>query len=206
MATPEKWATIKADAETVNAASGTVRLTATVGGLSATGAYRVTEIDTMRYEAQGGDNTVDVNVAGGESEAVFVNDKIVSQERSVYSDADSVLNIVKGNAKITGMTAEWTGGTVTERTLDPEKLDVEIAYDDRQTRRLEASEYTLDPAELPGGVNGEYLVNITSEQGGKMWKAAVTVQLDTPKMLKDYTAAELQVIADDLAANERESE
>ena len=206
VATPEKWATIKADAETVNAASGTVRLTATVGGLSATGAYRVTEIDTMRYEAQGGDNTVDVNVAGGESEAVFVNDKIVSQERSVYSDADSVLNIVKGNAKITGMTAEWTGGTVTERTLDPEKLDVEIAYDDGTTRRLEASEYTLDPAELPGGVNGEYLVNITSEQGGKMWKAAVTVQLDTPKMLKDYTAAELQVIADDLAANERESE
>ena len=204
--TPEKWATIKADAETVGAATGTVRLTATVGGLSATGTYRVTEIDTMRYEAQGGDNTVDVNVAGGESEAVFVNDKIVSQERSVYSDADSVLNIVKGNAKITGMTAEWTGDTVTERTLDPEKLDVEIAYDDGTTRRLEASEYTLDPAELPGGVNGEYLVNITSEQGGKTWKAAVTVQLDTPKMLKDYTAAELQVIADDLAANEMDSE
>lgn len=206
VATPEKWATIKADAETVNAASGTVRLTATVGGLSATGAYRVTEIDTMRYEAQGGDNTVDVNVAGGESEAVFVNDKIVSQERSVYSDADSVLNIVKGNAKITGMTAEWTGGTVTERTLDPEKLDVEIAYDDGTTRRLTSAEYTLDPAELPGGVNGEYMVNISSEQGGKTWKAAVSVQLDTPKMLKDYTAAELQVIADDLAANERESE
>ena len=206
MATPEKWATIKADAETVNAASGTVRLTATVGGLSATGTYRVTEIDTMRYEAQGGNNTVDVNVAGGESDAVFVNNKIVSQERSVYSDADSVLNIVKGNAKITGMTVEWTGGTVTERTLDPEKLDVEIAYDDGTTRRLEASEYTLDPAELPGGVNGEYLVTITSEQGGKTWKAAVSVQLDTPKMLKDYTAAELQVIADDLAANERESE
>ena len=95
---------------------------------------------------------------------------------------------------------------MTERTLDPEKLDVEIAYDDGTTRRLEASEYTLDPAELPGGVNGEYLVNITSEQGGKTWKAAVSVQLDTPKMLKDYTAAELQVIADDLAANERESE
>ena len=206
VATPEKWATIKADAETVNAASGTVRLTATVGGLSATGTYRVTEIDTMRYEAQGGNDLVDVNVAGGETEAVFVNDKVVSQERSVYSDADSVLNIVKGNAKITGMTAEWTGGTVTERTLDPEKLDVEIAYDDGTTRRLEASEYTLDPAELPGGVNGEYLVTISSEQGGKMWKAAVTVQLDTPKMLKDYTAAELQVIADDLAANERESE
>ena len=206
MATPEKWATIKADAETVNAASGTVRLTATVGGLSATGTYRVTEIDTMRYEAQGGNNTVDVNVAGGESDAVFVNNKIVSQERSVYSDADSVLNIVKGNAKITGMTVEWTGGTVTERTLDPEKLDVEIAYDDGTTRRLEASEYTLDPAELPGGVNGEYLVTITSEQCGKTWKAAVSVQLDTPKMLKDYTAAELQVIADDLAANERDSE
>lgn len=206
VATPEKWATIKADAETVNATSGTVRLTATVGGLSATGTYRVSEIDTMRYEAQGGDNSVDVNVAGGETEAVFVNDKVVSQERSVYSDADSVLNIVKGNAKITGMTAEWTGGTVTERTLDPEKLDVEIAYDDGTTRRLETSEYTLDPAELPGGVNGEYLVNITSEQGGKTWKAAVTVQLDTPKMLKDYTAAELQVIADDLAANERDSE
>lgn len=206
VATPEKWATIKADAETVNAASGTVRLTATVGGLSATGTYRVTEIDTMRYEAQGGNNTVDVNVAGGESEAVFVNNKIVSQERSVYSDADSVLNIVKGNAKITGMTAEWTGGTVTERTLDPEKLEVEIAYDDGTARRLEADEYTLDPAELPGGVNGEYLVNITSEQGGKTWKASVTVQLDTPKMLKDYTAAELQIIADDLATNERESE
>lgn len=137
---------------------------------------------------------------------LFANAKIASQPRSVYSDADSVLNIVKGNAKITGMTAEWTGGTVTERTLDPEKLDVEIAYDDGTTRRLEASEYTLDPAELPGGVNGEYLVNISSEQGGKIWKAAVTVQLDTPKMLKDYTAAELQVIADDLAANERESE
>lgn len=104
------------------------------------------------------------------------------------------------------MTAEWNGGTVTERTLDPEKLNVEIAYDDGTTRRLEASEYALDPAELPGGVNGEYLVNISSEQGGKTWKAAVTVQLDTPKMLKDYTAAELQVIADDLAANERESE
>ena len=206
VSTPEKWATIKADAETVGAATGTVRLTATVGGLSATGIYRVTEIDTMRYEAQGGNNVVDVNVAGGETEAVFVNDKVVSQERSVYSDADSVLNIVKGNAKITGMTAEWTGGVVTERTLDPEKLDVGIAYDDGTTRRLEASEYTLDPAELPGGVNGEYLVNIESEQGGKMWKAAVTVQLDTPKMLKDYTAAELQVIADDLAANERESE
>lgn len=205
VATPEKWATIKADAETVNAASGTVRLTATVGGLSATGTYRVTEIDTMRYEAQG-NNVVDVNVAGGETEAVFVNDKVVSQERSVYSDANSVLNIVKGNAKITGMTAEWTGGTVTERTLDPEKLNVEIAYDDGTTRRLEANEYALDPAELPGGVNGEYLVNITSEQGGKIWKAAVSVQLDTPKMLKDYTAAELQVIADDLAANERESE
>ena len=206
VATPEKWATIKADAETVESATGTVRLTATVGGLSATGAYRVAEIDTMRYEAQGGNSAVDVNVAGGETEAVFVNDKVVSQERSVYSDADSVLNIVKGNAKITGMTAEWTGGTVTERTLDPEKLNVEIAYDDGTTRRLEASEYTLDPAELPGGVNGEYLVNISSEQGGKTWKAAVTVQLDTPKMLKDYTAAELQVIADDLAANERESE
>lgn len=135
-----------------------------------------------------------------------MNDKVVSQERSVYSDADSVLNIVKGNAKITGMTAEWTGGTVTERTLDPEKLDVEIAYDDGTTRRLEAGEYALNPAELPGGVNGEYLVNIASEQGGKTWKAAVTVQLDTPKMLKDYTAAELQVIADDLAANERNSE
>ena len=204
--TPEKWATIKADAETVGAATGTVRLTATVGGLSATGTYRVAEIDTMRYEAQGGNSAVDVNVAGGETEAVFVNDKVVSQERSVYSDADSVLNIVKGNAKITGMTAEWTGGVVTERTLDPEKLDVEITYDDGTTRRLEASEYTLDPAELPGGVNGEYLVSITSEQGGKMWKAAVTVQLDTPKMLKDYTAAELQVIADDLAANESNSE
>ena len=203
--TPEKWATIKADAETVEAATGTVRLTATVGGLSATGTYRVTEIDTMRYEAQG-NNVVDVNVAGGEAEAAFVNDKVVSQTRNVYSDADSVLNIVKGNAKITGMTAEWTGSTVTERTLDPEKLDVEIAYDDGTTRRLEASEYTLDPAELPGGVNGEYLVTITSEQGGKTWKAAVSVQLDTPKMLKDYTAAELQVIADDLAANERESE
>lgn len=206
VATPEKWATIKADAETVGAATGTVRLTATVGGLSATGTYRVAEIDTMRYEAQGGNSAVDVNVAGGETEAVFVNDKVVSQERSVYSDADSVLNIVKGNAKITGMTAEWTGGVVTERTLDPEKLDVEIAYDDGTTRRLEASEYTLDPAELPGGVNGEYLVNITSEQGGKTWKDTVTVQLNTPKMLKDYTAAELQVIADDLAANERESE
>ena len=205
-ASPEKWATIKVDAETVGAATGTVRLTATVGGLSATGTYRVTEIDTMRYEAQGGNNVVAVNVAGGETEAVFVNDKVVSQERSVYSDADSVLNIVKGNAKITGMTAEWTGGVVTERTLDPEKLDVEIAYDDGTTRRLEASEYTLDPAELPGGVNGEYLVNISSEQGGKTWKAAVTVQLDTPKMLKDYTAAELQVIADDLAANEMDSE
>lgn len=206
VSTPEKWATIKADAETVGAATGTVRLTATVGGLSATGIYRVTEIDTMRYESQGGNNVVDVNVAGGETEAVFVNDKVVSQERSVYSDADSVLNIVKGNAKITGMSAEWTGGVVTERTLDPEKLDVEIAYDDGTTRRLEASEYTLDPAELPGGVNGEYLVNISSEQGGKTWKAAVTVQLDTPKMLKDYTAAELQVIADDLAANEMDSE
>lgn len=206
VATPEKWATIKADAETVGASTGTVRLTVTVGGLSATGTYRVTEIDTMRYEAQGGASAVDVNVAGGESEAVFANDKIVSQERSVYSDADSVLNIVKGNAKITGMAAEWTGGVVTERTLDPEKLDVEIAYDDGTTRRLEASEYTLDPAELPGGVNGEYLVNISSEQGGKTWKAAVTVQLDTPKMLKDYTAAELQVIADDLAANESNSE
>lgn len=206
VATPEKWATIKADAETVGAATGTVRLTATVGGLSATGTYRVTEIDTMRYEVQGGNSAVDVNVAGGETEAMFVNDKVVSQERSVYSDADSVLNIVKGNAKITGMTADWTGGTVTERTLDPEKLNVEIAYDDGTTRRLEANEYALDPAELPGGVNGEYLVNITSEQGGKTWKAAVTVQLDTPKMLKDYTAAELQVIADDLAANERESE
>lgn len=206
VATPEKWATIKADAETVGAASGTVRLTATVGGLSATGTYRVTEIDTARYEAQGGKSAVDVNVAGGESEAVFVNDKVVSQPRNVYSDADSVLNIVKGNAKITGMTAEWTGGTVTERTLDPEKLDVEIAYDDGTTRRLASGEYTLDPAELPGGVNGEYLVNITSEQGGKVWKAAVSVQLDTPKMLKDYTAAELQVIADDLAANERDSE
>ena len=206
VATPEKWATIKADAETVGAATGTVRLTATVGGLSATGTYRVTEIDIMRYEAQGGNNVVAVNVAGGETEAMFVNDKVVSQERSVYSDADSVLNIVKGDAKITGMTAVWTGGVVTERTLDPEKLDVEIAYDDGTTRRLEASEYTLDPAELPGGVNGEYLVNISSEQGGKMWKAAVSVQLDTPKMLKDYTAAELQVIADDLAANERESE
>lgn len=206
VATPEKWATIKADAETVGAATGTVRLTATVGGLSATGTYRVTEIDIMRYEAQGCNNVVAVNVAGGETEVVFVNDKVVSQERSVYSDADSVLNIVKGNAKITGMTAVWTGGVVTERTLDPEKLDVEIAYDDGTTRRLEASEYTLDPAELPGGVNGEYLVNISSEQGGKMWKAAVSVQLDTPKMLKDYTAAELQVIADDLAANERESE
>ena len=206
VATPEKWATIKADAETVGAATGTVRLTATVGGLSATGTYRVTEIDTMRYEAQGGNSAVDVNVAGGETEAVFVNDKIVSQERSVYSDADSVLNIIKGNAKITGMTAEWTGGTVTERTLDPEKLDVEIAYDDGTTRRLEANEYALDPTELPGGVNGEYLVNITSEQGGKTWKATVSVQLDTPKMLKDYTAAELQVIADDLAVNERESE
>ena len=137
---------------------------------------------------------------------LFANAKITSQPRSVYSDADSVLNIVKGDAKITGMTAVWTGGVVTERTLDPEKLDVEIAYDDGTTRRLEASEYTLDPAELPGGVNGEYLVNISSEQGGKMWKAAVSVQLDTPKMLKDYTAAELQVIADDLAANERESE
>lgn len=205
-ASPEKWATIKVDAETVGAATGTVRLTATVGGLSATGTYRVTEIDTMRYEAQGGNSAADVNVAGGKTEAVFVNDKVVCQERSVYSDADSVLNIVKGNAKITGMTAEWTGGTVTERTLDPEKLDVEIAYDDGTTRRLEASEYTLDPAELPGGVNGEYLVSITSEQGGKMWKAAVTVQLDTPKMLKDYTAAELQVIADDLAANESNSE
>lgn len=206
VATPEKWVTIKADAETVGADGGTVRLTATVGGLSATGTYRVTEIDTMRYEAQGGSNSVDVNVAGGETEAAFVNDKVVSQERSVYSDADSVLNIVKGNAKITGMTAEWTGGTVTERTLDPEKLDVEIAYDDGTTRRLEAGEYALNPAELPGGVNGEYLVNIASEQGGKTWKAAVTVQLDTPKMLKDYTAAELQVIADDLAANERNSE
>ena len=206
VATPEKWATIKADAETVDAATGTVRLTATVGGLSATGTYRVTEIDTMRYEAQGGNSAVDVNVAGGETEAVFVNDKVVSQERSVYSDADSVLNIIKGNAKITGMTAEWTGGTVTERTLDPEKLDVEIAYDDGTTRRLEANEYALDPTELPGGVNGEYLVNISSEQGGKTWKAAVTVQLDTPKMLKDYTAAELQVIADDLAANEMDSE
>lgn len=206
VATPEKWATIKADAETVGSGVGTVRLTATVGGLTATGTYRVAEIDTMRYEAQGGKSAVDVNVAGGETEAVFVNDKVVSQERSVYSDADSVLNIVKGNAKITGMTAEWTGGTVTERTLDPEKLNVEIAYDDGTTRRLEASEYVLDPAELPGGVNGEYLVNITSEQGGKTWKAAVTVQLDTPKMLKDYTAAELQVIADDLAANERDSE
>lgn len=205
-ASPEKWATIKVDAETVGAATGTVRLTATVGGLSATGTYRVTEIDTMRYEAQGGNNVVAVNVAGGETEAVFVNDKVVSQERSVYSDADSVLNIVKGNAKITGMTAEWTGGVVTERTLDPEKLDVEIAYDDGTTRRLEASEYALDPAELPGGVNGEYLVNITSEQGGKTWKAAVTVQLDTPKMLKDYTAAELQVIADDLAVNKMDSE
>lgn len=137
---------------------------------------------------------------------LFANAKITSQPRSVYSDADSVLNIVKGNAKITGMTAVWTGGVVTERTLDPEKLDVEIAYDDGTTRRLEASEYTLDPAELPGGVNGEYLVNISSEQGGKIWKAAVSVQLDTHKMLKDYTAAELQVIADDLAANERESE
>ena len=206
VATPEKWATIKADAETVGTGTGTVRLTATVGGLSATGTYRVAEIDTMRYKAQGGNNVVAVNVSGGETEAVFVNDKVVSQERSVYSDADSVLNIVKGNAKITGMTAEWTGGTVTERTLDPEKLDVEIAYDDGTTRRLEASEYTLDPAELPGGVNGEYLVNISSEQGGKTWKAAVTVQLATPKMLKDYTAAELQVIADDLAANERDSE
>lgn len=206
VATPEKWATIKADAETVGAATRTVRLTATVGGLSATGAYRVTEIDTMRYEVQGDNTAVDVNVAGGETEAMFVNDKVVSQERSVYSDADSVLNIIKGNAKITGMTAEWTGGTVTERTLDPEKLDVEIAYDDGTTRRLEADEYTLDPAELPGGVNGEYLVTITSEHGGKTWKAAVSVQLDTPKMLKDYTAAELQVIADDLAANERESE
>lgn len=205
VATPEKWATIKADAETVESATGTVRLTATVGGLSATGTYRVTEIGTMRYEAQG-NNVVDVNVAAGETEAVLVNDKVVSQERSVYSDADSVLNIIKGNAKITGMTAEWNGGTVTERTLDPEKLNVEIAYDDGTTRRLEASEYALDPAELPGGVNGEYLVNISSEQGGKTWKAAVTVQLDTPKMLKDYTAAELQVIADDLAANERESE
>lgn len=206
VATPEKWATIKADAETVGAATGTVRLTATVGGLSATGTYRVAEIDTMRYEAQGGNSAVDVNVAGGETEAVFVNDKVVSQERSVYSDADSVLNIVKGNAKITGMTAEWTGGTVTERTLDPEKLDVEITYDDGTTRRLEANEYALDPAELPGGVNGEYLVTITSEQGGKTWKAAVSVQLDTPKMLKDYTAAELQAIADDLAANEMDSE
>lgn len=137
---------------------------------------------------------------------LFANAKITSQPRSVYSDADSVLNIVKGNAKITGMTAEWIGGVVTERTLDPEKLNVEIAYDDGTTRRLEASEYTLDPAELPGGVNGEYLVIISSEQGGKTWKAAVTVQLDTPKMLKDYTAAELQVIADDLAANERDSE
>ena len=204
--TPEKWATTKADAETVGASTGTVRLTATVGGLSATGTYRVTEIDTMRYEAQGGATADDVNVADGETEAVFANDKIVSQERSVYSDADSVLNIVKGNAKITGMSAEWAGGTVTERTLDPDKLDVEIAYDDGTTRRLEASEYTLDPAELPGGVNGEYLVNITSEQGGKTWKASVTVQLDTPKMLKDYTAAELQVIADDLAANEMDSE
>ena len=204
--TPEKWATIKADAETVDAATGTVRLTATVGGLSATGAYRVTEIDTMRYEVQGGNSAVDVNVAGGETEAMFVNDKVVSQERSVYSDADSVLNIVKGNAKITGMTADWTGGTVTERTLDPEKLNVEIAYDDGTTRRLEANEYALDPAELPGGVNGEYLVTITSEQGGKTWKAAVSVQLDTPKMLKDYTAAELQVIADDLAAKEQNSE
>lgn len=206
VATPEKWATIKADAETVGSGMGTVRLTATVGELSATGTYRVAEIDTMRYEAQGGNSAVDVNVAGGETEAVFVNDKVVSQERSVYSDADSVLNIVKGNAKITGMIAEWTGGTVTERTLDPEKLNVEIAYDDGTTRRLEANEYALDPAELPGGVNGEYLVNITSEQGGKTWKAAVSVQLDTPKMLKDYTAAELQVIADDLAANERDSE
>lgn len=101
-ASPEKWATIKADAETVGAATGTVRLTATVGGLSATGAYRVAEIDTMRYEAQGGNTAVDVNVTGGETEAVFVNDKIVSQERSVYSDADSVLNIIKGNVKITG--------------------------------------------------------------------------------------------------------
>lgn len=206
VATPEKWATIKADAEKVGSGMGTVRLTATVGGLSATGTYRVAEIDTMRYEAHGGNSAVDVNVAGGETEAVFVNDKVVSQERSVYSDADSVLNIVKGNAKITGMTAEWTGGTVTERTLDPEKLNVEIAYDDGTTRRLEASEYVLDPAELPGGVNGEYLVNIMSEQGGKTWKAAVSVQLDTPKMLKDYTAAELQVIADDLAANEHDSE
>lgn len=200
-----KWAQIKFDEATVAGKTGTVKLTATVGGLAANGRYEVTEVDAMRYEPQG-EKSMTVNVSAGESAAEFANDKVISQQRSVYSDTDSVLNIVKSGAKVTGMTATWTGGVVTKRTLDPEKLDVEVAYDDGTTRRLGADEYTLEPAELPGGVNGDYLVAVKSTQGGKELASTVTVTLDTPKALKDYTASELQVIADDLSVNGEESE
>ena len=177
----------------------------TVDGLRPNTQYEVSELSSIRYENTSTSKTVAFDTSTGESNytAVFENTKI-NQEG--LSDVNNVVNIVKSSNKLTSIAAEWSGGVLTDSDIDKTKLKVVANYDDGSSKVLNDTDYTITPEKLPSGIKGVYTITIAYTDRGATAQTTVELELDIPKKLADYSAAELQVIADDLAANGEASE
>ncbi len=189
----------------MTATDGKYTQSITVDGLRPNTQYEVSELSSIRYENTSTNKTVTFDTSTGKSNytAIFENTKI-NQEG--LSDVNNVVNIVKSSNKLTSISAEWSGGVLTDSEIDKTKLKVVANYDDGSYKVLNDTDYTITPEKLPSGIKGVYTITITYTDRGATAQTTIELELDIPKKLADYSAAELQVIADDLAANGEASE
>lgn len=150
------------------------------------GEYRVTEVDTNRYDFGGFENAsancvIDENAQSAAitlsdqnktGEVTFVNSKT---NQSDTSHAVLKTNIITKAHKLTALIADYTGKTTVsaEAEIDVGKLKVTAVYDDGKEIELARNDYTLSVEgeeladnKLPADANGDIIVTVAYTDGG----------------------------------------
>lgn len=174
---------------------GFVSLQVTFAGIPA-GTYTVTEAKVIRYSQTGiedvsangivnPDGTVRFDMtAAASGEATFVNGK---QVQSGTSHTAALKNVIRASKMLTGLTASYRGGTITDK-LNRSLLDVYAQYDDGTQKKLGNADYALDTESFEGLTPGVFTVTASYTEGGATRKATFNVNID-PAMPFTWTYA-----------------
>ena len=177
-----------------NTVDGKIRQSTSLIDLPA-GNYIVEEMDVLRYEIENiieitngtknSNDTVSFSLSSmnKSGSVIFINDKTKDND---YSHNDSVDNIIKSSAVVTGLSVDSSIEIQKTETIDRDKLVVTAIYDDGTTKILGNDEYTLDPEILDSSMNGEYTINASYTEKGITVNESFTIMIKLLLPFKGY--------------------
>lgn len=179
--------------------------------------YTVRELNSTRYqlvntESPNGNVTINDITSGvvladltTESSADITYTNNITQYEK-YSDTISVINIVKRQAKLTGLHVDYVGPsplnstTVSGKpgwseddeiyTFKPDDMVVTVFYDDGTSKVLKESEYELSPNSVHGSATGgdtSATVDVSYTEGDITVHDSFQLSIDLPPYVKRYT-------------------